>query len=318
MGAAMVEGRSLSSAGCSALELLWQHRLLSGGQLRRLLAPAASAPYMSGVLGELERRGLIAATRTRTRGPGKVWHLTERGGDVVAAAPPKGERRRVILSAELGGGALSAHTLAVNEVGTLFVEAACDRGDDCGPLAWRHEIQHPISAGRGRRRAESVQADALLSYAAILPDGRVALRYVFMELDRGTEAADVLAGKLRQYAQLFHYREPPADRDDPLAGEPAWRRCYPLFPDVLLILTGRPGPALERRVRLVQALARADAMCRSTPELRVWFVLLEELAAAGPFAPVFAPLSGGERVDFLGQPSLASTAAGANPDADPV
>jgi hypothetical protein len=302
--------RSLPPAGIGVLELLWQHRLLSSSQLKRLVAPEASDAYLSGILCELEQRQLIAFVRMRARGAAKVWFLTDRGGDVVAAAPTKAEPRRLILSQDSAAGGLQAHTLAVNEVGILFVEAARRRGDECGPLAWQHEIQHRIAEGQGRRRsgAESVQADALLNYAVILPEGRVELRYLFLELDRATEPADVLAGKLRQYARLYHHK-PPTDADDPLAGEPGWRYTYPLFPEVLVVLAGKPGPALERRISLVKALARQDPICRSTPEMQVSFTILDELAEHGPFAPVFIPLNAADRVDFLGQPGLATLAA---------
>lgn len=299
--------RSLPPIGIEILELLWQHRLLSGSQLKRLVAPEASDAYLSGVLCELKERELAASVRMRATGAAKVWFLTNRGGDVVEAAPTKAEPRRLILSPVNAAGGLQAHTLAVNEVGILFVEAARRRGDECGPLAWQHEIHHRISNGQGRRRsgAESVQADALLNYAVILADGRVELRYLFLELDRATEPAEVLAGKLRQYARLYHHKLP-GDVDDPLAGEQAWRRTYAVFPEVFIVLTGKPGPALERRITLVKALARQDPTCRSTPELRVSFTVLEELVDEGPFAPVLTTLVANDRVDFLGQPGLAA------------
>jgi hypothetical protein len=292
------ERRALPSAGGRVLELLWQHRLLSGQQLKRLLAPETSNAYISKILRELARRELVEWAGMRAPGSGRVWFLTERGGDVVACGPTF-EARRLILPRESAEGALQAHTIAVNEVGVLFVEAARRRGDECGAMAWRHEINHRISNGRGRGRsgAESLQADALLNYAVILPGGRLMLRYLFVELDRATEPADALAEKLRQYARFYHHKA--VGEEDLLAGEYAWRRHYPLYPQVLIVLTGRPRPALELRIRSARALAAQDPFCRSTPELQVFFTLLEELQEAGPFARVLRPLAGGEPVDFI-------------------
>lgn len=75
------------------------------------------------------------------------------------------------------------HTLAVNDVGIAFVNAARERGDECGPLAWRHEIAYPITARRNRRPGDIVIADALLTYTQQCPDRTLSVHQRFIELD---------------------------------------------------------------------------------------------------------------------------------------
>jgi hypothetical protein len=63
--------------------------------------------------------------------------------------PGRVETRRKLLSPMDARGPLRAHTLAVNDVGIAFLKAARPRAEDeCGPLAWRHEVAHPISLSR--------------------------------------------------------------------------------------------------------------------------------------------------------------------------
>src|SRR5436305_1903932 len=114
------------------------------------------------------------------------------------------------------------------------------RGDAFGPLSWRHEVWHPLSLGRGRRRQRLV-ADAVFTYVRVDGDDALSVAPRFIELDRATLAVDALAAELARYADLY--------RAEGRNGEPIWRGLYPVFPPVLCILAGESRPVLERRRR---------------------------------------------------------------------
>ena len=140
------------------------------------------------------------------------WFLTETGADAVETAGPRAESRRRLNTRAQAEGPLRAHTLAVNEVGVAFVKAARERGEECSADSWRHEIAHPIAPARGRRPAELVIADALLTYLQVEADGTIVLHQRLIELDRGTaRPADQLASKITRYTRLRHYT-PPGDQ----------------------------------------------------------------------------------------------------------
>jgi hypothetical protein len=161
--------------------------------------------WAQSILAELAAAGLVRAVGTRTRPPTKLWFLTPMGLDTVESAP-RLEPRRIQVTPEGAAGQLQAHTLAINEVGVAFVRAAREREDECGPLAWRHEILHPIGpgGGRGGRGGDAVIADAVLRYT-LFGAGRVSILTRFLELDRATMPMEDLAAKLRRYARLYRY-----------------------------------------------------------------------------------------------------------------
>lgn len=152
----------LGTAAVGMVEGLHCHRLLSTAQLHDLYTPQSSLRWTQRLLGRLRESGLAEVART----PGGLglWHLTPRGvaaiGPIVGGA---GERCKAI-SPEQAAGPLRDHTLAVNEVGLAFVRAARERDDECGPLAWRHEVVHSLGRPPGQRRAELLIADAVLTY----------------------------------------------------------------------------------------------------------------------------------------------------------
>ncbi|HXE45397.1 MAG TPA: replication-relaxation family protein [Conexibacter sp.] len=281
------------------LESLYQHRLLSTVQIHELHTPGASDRWTRKVLGRLLQVGLVAVTRA----PGGLglWYLTERGADAVETIPSRAEQRRKVILPEQAAGPLQAHTLAVNDVGLAFVRAARALGHECGPFAWRHEIAHPLSERRGHQPAERLIADALLTYQLHDDDGPSAYHYRLLELDRATIQVEHLSAKLARYARLYEFAPPdPARADDEPA--PLWRRSYPVFPGVLVVLDGQlERAALERRRDDVLHLARADDELRATPEVEITVCLLEDLAARGPFAPICRTLADPDTpADWLG------------------
>ena len=293
--------RALSPLAVEALESLYQHRLLSTAQLHQMHAADKSIQWVRRVLADLADRGLAEFVAKGGRGRAmRLWYLTELGVESVESAP-RAESRRLLVSAESAASQLQAHTLAVNDVGVAFMRAARVRGDECGALAWRHELGHEIGKGVNRSRAsELVVADAVLEYMLTDPRGSISLVYRFIELDRGTMPVANVAAKFAHYARLARYVPDWTDGTDPKT--PLWRRYYPTFPAVLVVFAGRARAQLERRLQTIMALAGADPAVRDAAELSVFFGLLEDLEQEGPFTPVFQRLEDPSTpVDWLGR-----------------
>jgi hypothetical protein len=284
--------RSLPAKAHEILASLAAHRVLSTPQVGAIHSSRGSLRWAERLLVRLRAAGLadyVEVDHARRR----LWHATERGAHLAREAgalegePPHG--------AELAAGPLAAHTLALNEAAICFLRAAAERGDDFGPLAWRHEVFHPISRGRGRRR-RSLVADAVFTY--LRQEGsEIAIEQRFLELDRATLSVDRLAAELARYAEL--YRAGGAK-----GGEPLWRARYPVFPAVHCVLAGAPRQALKRRRSTASVLVASNPLLSRTPEVRIFICLLEELKREGPFAPVFREVRDpGRPVDWLGSPA---------------
>ncbi len=274
----------------AVLESLYQHRLLSSGQLHRMHMPDASVRWTRRVLTGLRTRGLVSFLRAAD-GEGSVYFLTSKGARAVESIASRTPARGKLITAEQAAGPLRAHTLAVNETGIAFMQAARERGDDFGPLAWQHEIAHPL----GSRRGNLLIADALLSYLRYGDDGELIFETRLLELDRGTLPTDALAGKLARYARLYEYAA---------AGNstPAWKDRYPVFPGVLCVLAGQSDTTLKRRGEVVLALCRDDRQLASTPEVEISLGHLGDLRRLGPFGAIWQRPDHEQRLDWLGRP----------------
>jgi DNA-binding transcriptional ArsR family regulator len=290
----------LGQTHVEVLESLNQHRLLSTVQVHTLHAPLASRRYVQRLLGRLRDAGLVAVARGR-RGL-RVWHLTEQGVDAVETIPSRAETRRKVILPAQAAGPLQQHTLGVNDVGIAFVEAARQRGDECDPFAWRHEIAHSLGPPPGHRKPEQLIADAVLVYELAERDDLRSMVYRFIEYDRATRSAADLAARLRRYSRLYRRMIPANDPGDlPTA---LWARLYPVFPTVLVVFAGRRRDRLEQRRDTVLALCAQDRDLQESPELEVSICLLEDLVAVGPFAAIFRTrASQGTPVDWLGEPA---------------
>jgi protein involved in plasmid replication-relaxation len=285
---ASVQG-ALTEARIEVTASLAQHRVLSTGQVRAIHLPGRGERWVQRLLARLGRAGLAGYVQS-PRSHRRLWHVTELGARLAREAGVlDGEPR--LIGAEEAAGPLQAHTLAVNDAAICFMEAARERSDDFGPFAWRHEVSHRLSRGRGRRRRRLV-ADAVFTYLRIEEDG-VAIEQRFLEIDRATLTVDRLAAELSRYAEL--YRLGGSD------GEPLWRSLYPFFPPVHCVLTGGHKAALERRRSTVLALLRSDPRFSRTPEVGISICLLDDLQRKGPFAPIFFDARDPSRaVDWLG------------------
>jgi predicted ArsR family transcriptional regulator len=301
--------RASRPSAADALDALYQHRLLSTAQIHEMLARGVRLRQTQRLLADLAARNLVASvrpSRDSSDRSARLWYLTERGAAVVEAAPDRTELRRRRLTAEMAAGRLQAHTLAVNEVGVAFLRAARERGDEFGSASWRHEVAHELSAAP-RRHSEFLVTDAVTRYWATSSSARPTIRYRFLELDRATVLMDDLAGKLARYARL-HLRWTEywqADRER-RASMPAWPSWYRAFPRVIVVLANRERANLGRRLETLLALCRAEPELQECPDLSISFVLLDDLLAWGPFAPIFRRPEDDRLVNWLGHEADAS------------
>jgi hypothetical protein len=286
----------LPEATTEIVASLAQHRVLTTEQVREIHLPDNHSRWAQQVLGRLRGAELVAFTRPPNSGQ-RLWFATERGVRLAREAHALEGNLRPLQAAEVAG-QLRAHTLAVNEVGIAFLRAARKRGDECGPLSWRHEVAHPLSRGRGRRR-RTLFADAVLTYLRE-EDGRLALEQRFLELDRATLTVDRLVAELARYAELHRARGP--------GGEAMWKERYPRLPKVHCVLAGAQRPALERRRKSVLALLHSHPQLARARGPRISICLLEDLRSEGPFAPIFREVREPERaVNWLGSPAGGQT-----------
>jgi hypothetical protein len=250
-----------------------EHRVLSTPQLHAIHFPASGVRWAQRVLLRLHRAGLLAKVRPQ-HAPRRLWFITEKGAQLALEAgalsdPPK------VFGPEAAIGQLQRHTLAVNDAAICFLAAGRERGDEFGPLSWRHEIAHPLGVGRHRRL---LIPDVVLTYLRV-GEGRLSIEQRFLELDRATLAVDRLAAKLGRYADLYRAQDK--------AHEPIWKARYPSFPPVLCVLAGASRSVLERRRATTIALLRSNPNLNRTPQAEVFICLLEDLRDRGPFAPIF-------------------------------
>jgi hypothetical protein len=278
----------LPEATAEVLASLGEHRTLSTAQVHAIHFSDRSPRRAQQILAHLERAGLVAYVEAR-RAPRRLYFLSERGADLVIDAGEV-ERRPKVLGPEQAAGPLCAHTIGVNEVGISFLRAARERGDDFGPLSWRHEVAHPLNRGRARR---SLIADAVLNYVRIA-ERHIVYEQRFVELDRATLSVERLVAELARYGQLCRARDK--------GGEPLWRSHYPSFPSVICTLAGASRKALIRRRDIAIALLEGHPELVSAYGLTIHFCLLDDLTDRGPFAPIFYPVGGPDgAVDWLGK-----------------
>lgn len=283
-------GLRLPEATAELIASLGEHRILSTAQVRAIHFPGRSLRRTQQVLAYLERTGLTAYVEAR-RAPRRLWFLTESGADLAVVAGEV-ERRPKVLSPLQAAGPLRAHTLAVNEVGISFLHAARERGDEFGPLSWRHEIAHPLNRGRGRARRTLI-ADAVLSYVRA-EEKDIVFEQRFVEVDRATLSVERLVAELARYGQLCRARDK--------GGEPLWHGHYPTFPPVICALAGASRKALANRRNIALVLLEDNPELSRAYGVRICFCLLDDLTSRGPFAPIFREVGAPDRdVNWLGE-----------------
>lgn len=281
---------AIPEATIEVIASLGEHRVLSTGQVHAVHLPGRGLRRTQQLLADLERAGLVCNVEARSA-PRRLWFLSEAGADLAVEVGELSERPKLLGPSEAAG-PLRHHTFAVNEVGISFLEAARQRGDDFGPLSWRHEIAHPLNRGRGRSR-RTLFADAVLTYL-LLEEDYTAVEQRFVELDRATLSVDRLVSELVRYAQLY--------RASSKRSEPLWRYRYPIFPRVVCVLAGRPREALTRRRQVALMLLGSDPQLEHAYGVEISFCLLDDLKCRGPFEPIFRSVGEPERkVNWLGE-----------------
>lgn len=266
-----------------------QHRILSTPQVRAIHYPERSLRWAQRVLVRLMAAGLVEFVPNlgASGAPRRLWFATERGASAAVEAGVLESMPR-LFDAEAASGPLQAHTLALNEAAICFAAAARERGDDFGPLAWRHEV--PLRLGHGRR-APTIFADATFTYLR-LTDADVVIEQRFLELDRATLSVDRLAAELARYGRYLRARGK--------QGQLLWESQHPYFPPVLCVLAGATRAELERRRDTAVVVLRSHPEFATAAELSIRFCLLEDLIERGPFAPIFTDARKSEEpVDWL-------------------
>ncbi|MFB8085067.1 replication-relaxation family protein [Streptomyces sp. NPDC055992] len=288
---------SISLFGQRLLPLLYQHRLMSTGHLHRLLTPHARRPvYLLRRLAELRGAGLIDRVDRRTGKLGRceqLWYITPWGCEIV-------ERSAVVtarpyrISPRAAASQLQEHTLAVVDTGVVFTEWAGRLGDECGRLDWEPELAHRVREGDNRIGDDAfLVPDAVLRYTHTTKEGRRQLLTFFLEIDRATMQVSRLAQKISTYARYATYTPLPGRRRQARSVlREAWRDRYPVFPRLLIVLSGAEPAALARRTKDLRALAALDPRLSQGGVLRAGVTTAELLQTQGPFAPVVTPLLG--------------------------
>lgn len=287
----MSPAAGLSARAIEIVASLAAHRSLSTAQIRVVHMPEAGLRRTQQVMARIAAAGLAGAADS-TGSPQRLWFATEAGARAAEASGALPRAPRLFEAREVVG-PLKAHTVAVNEAAISFLVAARGRGEDFGPLAWRHEVTHPLRQERRGRRARAVIADAVLTYLR-LAGHKVRIEQRFLELDRATLSVDAMAAELARYGELF--------RAMGKNGTPIWRSRYPAFPAVICVLAGARREVLTRRRDIALALMRSEPQMTLTPEVEIRICLLEDLVAEGPYAPIFRSLRDpGRALDWLGQ-----------------
>ncbi|MFC6600488.1 replication-relaxation family protein [Kitasatospora paranensis] len=286
---------TMSRLAQESMTVLYQHRLMTTQQLRRLLQPRAQRPvYLLDQLRRLEDAGLVERVRALHRNPRHaqfLWFLTEDGYLHMDGSQESVTRQHRTTTATATG-PRQAHTLAVNEVGIAMVEHARRAGHECGPLDWMPEVAHRMRDGQRRFEDGHVISDAVLDYTHVAGDGRRTLLRAFVELDRCTMTVTRLADKVAAYGRYFDYIPQEHDRARrPNRSRPAWQSTYSRFPRLLIVLDHQSPRVLGSRTNDLGALTGANpGLSALAAQLSVGVTTLAKLREQGPFAPIFKPL----------------------------
>ncbi|MGH4001905.1 MAG: replication-relaxation family protein, partial [Pseudonocardiaceae bacterium] len=176
-------------------------RLLSGGQLDRLLANPDMSPETVGrvrrrVMARLTELGLVAMLGRRVGGVragsvGHVYALTTAGHRFLAmlgGEPPPGRIRH----AETPGPLFLAHALTISGIYVDLIEHSRNHGLQVATFATEPHCWHPTGTG-----------------AYLRPDAYTVLRatthadYWWLEIDTGTESPRRLRTKMHAYRQYL-------------------------------------------------------------------------------------------------------------------
>ena len=236
--------------------------------------------------------------RTHASHGAALWSPTTDGRAVARYTDPYQPPRRHHGALRPPAGLTRTHTLAINETGIAFVNAARARHDECNELSWHHDVAHPIPPIRDGRNDHLFITAALLTYIEIR-EGAAVPHQRFIELDCGTLAAERLAKKLAAY-KLLHDDAPQTTGQRRIG----WRSLYRSFPSVLVVLATQDHDAAQRRIQTLTALWHTDLATQHLPPIPMHFVTLDQLTRDGPYAPIFTSANQpGLPQNWLGEPA---------------
>ncbi|GAA1095355.1 replication-relaxation family protein [Nocardiopsis metallicus] len=282
----------LSSVARTTLSVLYQHRLATSYQLRRLVTPQGSSrQYLWKILTELRRYGLIERVIPSTREHHR-WYLTNAGAEAAEEAMPGGARN-FRMSAQRAAGPLQQHMLSVVDMGLAFIDAAAQQGDDFGPLDWMPEVAHRYRGGDMRFEDTHLISDALVHYTRITAKGSRLQVQALVEVDRATMPVPRLASKLGAYARYYDYDPQPKGQRSAAkrAAQPAWRTRYPKWPRVLVVLDGEQRQLQERRrVDLAVYASNMMHLAHPRPGFYIGAATMHDLKEQGPHEPIWLNL----------------------------
>jgi hypothetical protein len=245
------------------LEALYEHRFLTGRQIRtlffhqhpdprtRALVPTRTPRAMQRRTALLRQQGLLHR-RVRYRSDGSrdadpYYCLSRAGAQLVAWRRdlPAAEVRARAGDA-LAGPLFVAHSLACAELACALVDAArAHDGHACEPAWWRGERSTRVSF-RFRGSKLVLNPDGYTRYQA----GRQQ-HHLLVEADRGTSTLARLEAKLERYSAY--------------ARSGAWQERYPVFPKLLLTTTGEQR--LETLLARIEPPGEFVLLCTTASEL---------------------------------------------------
>ncbi len=194
------------------VEVLFELRYLTAGQVQQVCYPTISVRSTSRRLGVLRRRGVLACLSHRTFDDRRVfWGLTPLGRAAAAAlAGTRPDRPGTSAVAAL----LVDHLVATNQI---FCDLCREHRDGrLGPFRWLGSHRAHLDLGQ-----TCLVPDAVI--LVVSPEGG-AWMYC-LELDRGTMAREALAEKFERYRLMR--RVAAARREDPVWE--AWGASWLLF-----------------------------------------------------------------------------------------
>lgn len=272
--------RTLGPKKQAVLESLYRHRLMTTRQIGALHFDGCGSRRVRAALTGLAEAGLAAKVKTAPSWIG-VWYLTPAGMAVIG----RGDEGWVPSEATALG-PLQRHTLAVTEVGLAFLHAARRTGGGIDLADWDHEVNHRIAdTNTGAARSSRLVADALVHYTHRRANGREKFVYRFIEVDRCTETLHKVTAQLRKYVLAHRYTPRGACRQ-------AWRDHYPVFPAVIVVLTGSTPEALGRRRDALLRLMCLDELLDRVSEPAISICTLDDLTEHGPLSHIFWKLTG--------------------------
>ncbi|MGK4586125.1 replication-relaxation family protein [Kitasatospora sp. HPMI-4] len=276
----------------AVMAALFQFRIATAEQLRRLAAPDAGIEKMRSRLRRLRVEGLAQELVLPQSGRAKGWFLTEHGTRIAGAFPELAD----IPAPRLPGDERAFkytlwHQLDVVRTHLAFLADARKRGDFYGPFDFIPEITHRFAEGR----EGTVRPDGLIYYGVTEPDGTARLR-AFVEVDRGTMSAERLASKLNTYARYWSTAPLPAGvrpgtTEAQGGGVPIWERRYTRFPRLLFVLTGTGETGFFNRVNQLQLHAHDRHIAKMLATVPAGAARLEDLETEGYDGQVWWPLN---------------------------